>query len=173
MIFVLQPERKCFPFTCPWMLATVWFSGFAVGIFICKRAVPVFLSLMRGMSFGPVSIVGLLLSAGIPILISAIAVIISRPWLLLTVCFFKAMVYLLFSVSVIIHFSEAGWLVQQLLMAYEILSLPILYIFWLRCFRLGKLPSAIFFLGMVSLEVMALAFVYRVITPFCTGLEIL
>ena len=173
MTFVLQPERKCFPFTCPWMLATIWFSGFAVGIFICSKALPLLLSLMRGMSFDSVSIVGLILSAGIPILISAVAVIISRPWLLLTVCFFKAMFYLVFSVSVIVHFAEAGWLVQRLLMANEICGLPILYAFWRGCFRLGKLPSATQCFGMVSLEVLVLTFVYQVVTPFFTGLEIL
>lgn len=173
MTFVLQPERKCFPFTCPWMLATVWFSGFAVGIFICGKALPLLLSLMRGMSVGSVSIVGLLLSAGIPILISAFAVIISRPLLLLLVCFCKAIFYLLFSVSLVFYFGEGGWLVQRLLMANEILGLPILYIFWLRCFRHEKLPGATPCMGVVLSEVLVVTFVYRVVAPFLTGLDIL
>lgn len=173
MTYVLQPERKCFHFTSPRLLATVWFTGFAVGIFICDDAVPFLLSVMRGMSFESVSIVGLLVSSGIPFLISAVAVIYSRPGLFLTVCFLKAIGFLLFSASLIFQFGAGGWLIQGLLMSHEILSLPIWYIFTLRCLRYGKLPDAFECFGLCSLEILSLTFSCCTADPMISSLGIL
>jgi hypothetical protein len=171
--FVLQPERKCLPLTRPWLLPTVWITGFAAGIFVSKRAAPLFLSLMRGLSFDSVSIVGLIVSAGVPFLISAFAVIYSRPLLFYSVCFLKSFYFVFSSVTIINHYGSGGWLVQRFLMANEILNLPILYTFWLRCFRLRKLPGATEWLGFISLEMLVLTFVYRLPASLLTELGIL
>lgn len=173
MTFVLQPERKWFQLTCPWLLSTVWITGFAAGIFVSKRAVPLFLSLMRGTSFDSVSIVGLIVSAGVPFLISAFAVIYSRPAILLSVCFLKACCYTLSSVCLMLHYGEGGWLIRWLLMAHESLSLPVLYLFWLRYFRFWKFPSVTECIWLGSLEIMFLTFAYRIAAPVYAGLEIL
>ena len=173
MTFVLQPERKCFHLTCPWLLSSVWFTGFAAGIFICKRAVPLLTSLMRGMCFDSVSIVGLIVSAGVPFLISAFAVIYSRPALVLAVCFLKACLYMICAASLMVHYGGSGWLIQWLLMAHESLSLPVLYLFWRRCFRFGKLPPATECIWLGSLEILVVTLAYRLAAPLYAGSEIL
>ena len=173
MTFVLQPERKSFRITYPWLPASVWFTGFVVGISICNEAAPVMLSMMRGITLGSVSIVGLLVSVGIPFLISAVAVIYSSPALFLSVFLLKAISFLPFCVCVIRSYGAGGWLVQMLLMSHEILSLPIWYTFCLRCLRFGKLPGACECLGLCSLEILVLAFSRQVADPLICGLEIL
>lgn len=171
MTFVLQPERKCLPLTRPWLLPTVWITGFAAGIFVSKRAAPLFLSLMRGLSFDSVSIVGLIVTAGVPFLISAFAVIYSRPAILLSVCFLKAFFYTLSSACLMLQYGEGGWLIRWCLMTHESLSLPVLYLFWLRYFRSGKFPSATECIWLGSLEILILTFAYRIAAPLYAGLE--
>lgn len=171
MTFVLQPERKWLHLTRPWLLPIVWITGFAVGIFVSQLAVPLLLPLMRGMSFDSVSIVGLIVSSSVPFLISAFAVIYSRPVVLLSVCFLKTCFYTLSSVCLMQHYREGGWLIRWFLMAHENLGLPVLYLFWLRYFRLGKIPSATECIWLGSLEILILTFAYRIAAPLYAALE--
>lgn len=154
-------------------LAFVWFAGLSAGIFLCKKAAPFFLPLMRGMSIGSVSIVGLIVSAAIPFLISAFAVMYFSPPVLFAGCFLKALGFMLFSLLLILHFGEGGWLVQLFVLFHEIAGIPILYLFWIRSFRFGKLPPISECLGLFSLEILVITTTYRVMVPFLSGLKIL
>ena len=91
--------------------------------------------LMDGVFF--VSIVGHFLSVLFPFLISALAVFISRPWLLLPVAFGKGFSFFYVSVGTLSSLGSSGGFFRLLLMFSDIICLPLLYFFWHRHIRSG------------------------------------
>lgn len=173
MNFVLQCIHAKFCHTFHWLLAFVWSLGFLAGLSVFKLSAPSFISLMHGFSFGSVSIVGLIISVTFPFLISALAVLYSKPLLVFTVCFLKAFFFTLVSISVILCYGSGGWVIHRLAMAHEVLSLPILYTFWYRSFYYRKIPSLSECFGWICIEFLILAMDYQLINPFLLSLEIL
>lgn len=171
MTIVLQSDhaKYCQLYHC--LLAFVWLTGLFTGFLFYCRYAPLFLPLMRRIHFDSVSIVGLLFSAFIPFLISAFAVIFSRPSLLLTVCFIKAFFFTLLSSAFFNRYGDSGWLVQRLILFHELFSFPILYTFWCRFFRLHKLPSIPECLLWICLEMLIVAMAYGLLEPIIKGLE--
>lgn len=84
-------RKYCFLF-----LAFCWIAGLLSGASACLAAGDSLNSLMRGAAARPVSIVSLLGVTMFPFLLSAFAVYISEPWLLLIVSFGDAFVLPLF-----------------------------------------------------------------------------
>lgn len=80
----------------------------------------------------PVSIVSLLGVTMFPFLLSAFAVYISEPWLLLIVSFGDAFVLSFVSLGVMRCGGSAGWLVRWLLVFSASLASPLMYLYWLR-----------------------------------------
>ena len=80
-------RKYCFLF-----LAFCWIAGLLSGASACLAAGDSLNSLMRGAAARPVSIVSLLGVTMFPFLLSAFAVYISEPWLLLIVSFGDAFV---------------------------------------------------------------------------------
>ena len=98
-------RKDCFLF-----LAFCWIAGLVSGASACLAAGDSLNSLMRGAAARPVSIVSLLSVTMFPFLLSALAVYISEPWLLLIVSFGDAFV----------------------LSFVSLLASPLMYLSWLR-----------------------------------------
>ena len=120
--------RKC----CFLLLALCWVAGLLSGVYVFLSAGSSLDSVMRSALTGPVSIVGLLCVTIIPFLLSAFAVYISGPWLLLPVCFGDAFVFSFVSLGVTGCGGYAGWLIRWLLVFSASVSSPLLYLYWLR-----------------------------------------
>ena len=167
----LQPDRTKLWFWSFRLLPAFWLGGLCIGFFLYSSACADYFSLMRG-EFS-VSIVGILLSSVFPILISAVAVLIHKPWILLGFAFFKACLFGLVSIVLLQCFGEGGWLVRRFLMFHELCSFPVYYIFLHRCLRIRRLPSPCECICWICLQVLIIDLDYHVISPFFTGLTIL
>lgn len=152
------------------ILAFSWLLGLICGILVCLSAGNSFASWMRSTVYGAVSIVSLLFVTILPFLFSALAVYLSKPVLLLVICFCKAFLLSYVSLGVYQAFGSAGWLVRYLLSFSECMSAPLLYWCWQR-YLLGK--ASLF--GWESAYAFALAVLigsadYCIISPFLASL---
>ena len=114
------------------LLAFCWTSGFVVGFLFYKYNLHTLSSLMRRISLAPVSIVGLLLTFLLPFLFSAFAVIFHTPIWIFPISVCKAFLFAIVSIGIIDCIGSAGWLYRILLLTGDILSMPALYLYWLR-----------------------------------------
>lgn len=147
-------------------LAFSWVLGSVFGAITSFYASDSLLSLMRMTAVSPVSIVSLLSAILLPLLFSAFAVYISNVWLLIPAAFFKAFLYHFFCFGILRSFGSAGWLIRLLLIFSDTLTLPVLWMYWLRsikgtreglAFRTIPAVCAVFLIGSVD---------YSVISPF-------
>ena len=125
------PSSRQFP--CKILLLAGWCLGLVLGICYVSQADGSFFVLMRRAAESPVSIVGLLAVLVLPFLITAFAVLISRPQLLILLAFLKAFSFGACACCVDQAFLSAGWLLRIFLMFSDLLSLPVLLWLWLRC----------------------------------------
>lgn len=151
-------------------LALFWFAGLLCGIFAYLSAEDSILSLMRMTPSGSVSIVGLLCVTVLPFLLSAFAVSISMPALILLLCFCKAFLFAFVSLGVLQVFGTAGWLFRWLFLFGDCAVIPVLYCFWLQHpvvlrqafhWKTALLPTAGLIIGIVD---------YRIISLLLAGL---
>lgn len=120
-------RKACIP-----LLAFCWFSGIALGALTGCSAGDSAISLMRAVSDFDVSIVALFFSQVLPFLISAIAVYIHAPWLLLLISFGKAFTFSFCASILTLAYGSAGWLLRLLLMFSDFCLCPVLLLFWAR-----------------------------------------
>lgn len=154
-------------------LAVCWTAGLGCGIWSCFLADDSISSLMRSCLNGSVSIVGLLTVTLLPFLLSAFAVLLSGPWLLFGIAFGKGFVFAFVSMASLAGFGCAGWLLRFFLCFSDCLSLPLLYWFWLRCFRSSGtgFGTCIFLTGALLFLIGSID--YCLIVPFLADLIIL
>lgn len=150
---------------CNYFLAFAWFSGLICGTLVSLQTRNSLSALMRSALSAPVSIVGLLCVTVLPFLFSAFAVFLSKPILLLPICFAKAFVFAFCSTCILQAFGSAGWLIRWLLLFGDCASIPLLYWFWMR-----YLPGKRHLFCLESVWVFSLSFLtagisYRVISP--------
>ena len=112
-------------------LAACFLTGLILGIRM-SHGVDFSVSLMRGALSSTVSIVRLLSVLLLPLLFSALAVFFSKPQLLYPIAFLKAFVFSFVSAGICTGFGSAGWLARPLIMFSDSLSLPMLWLYWLR-----------------------------------------
>ena len=155
----------------PLLLGLVWASGFATGGFIHCVFGSVFFPWMRGIIFLPVSIVGLFCAACFPFLFSVFAVYLGLRWLLYPVCFGKALIFSLISSALWVHFGTAGWLAWLLIMFNDVISLPLLYRYWLRYISGLRPFSIVDVLLTVSCLLIIGSVDYYCISPFLATLS--
>lgn len=118
------------------LLAFFWLSGILAGIRMYACSGISFASWMRG-SLGAVSIVSLTTVTLLPFLLSAIAVSLSCRWLIYPLAIGKGLSFSFVSMGCLCSFGCSGWLIGCLFCFSELISVPMLYWFWLRCLR-GK-----------------------------------
>ena len=114
------------------ILAVVWLIGLFVGMYLGSNADNSYFLLMRMALNTRVSIVGLLGISCLPFLLSAYAVYLGKPKLILLVCFCKAVLFTSCGYAVLISFGSAGWLIRLLLQFSDIVLLPLYCWFSIR-----------------------------------------
>ena len=114
------------------LLAFSFFAGLLMGVTLFLGVNAAQLSLMRGSGNGSVSIVLLFVTNCLPFLISAYAVYLSKAWLLFPVAFLRGCLFAFAAMGTGSCFGSAGWLFRPLFLFSDTLSLPVLYLFWLR-----------------------------------------
>lgn len=121
--------------TSPWLLALSWIIGMLLGIPAALAASEFLVPMMRGSVSYPVSIPGLLAATLLPFLISAYAVSLSEPWLLLFISTIKAFGFSFCACGVSLAFGQSSWLVRFLFLFSDHCLIPVLYLYWLRHIR--------------------------------------
>lgn len=157
--------RKAYPF----FLAFFWLCGLCSGIMAFALADISFFPLMRSFSDCAVSIAGLLW-ATLPFLISAAAVFLVAPWLVYPVCFAKAFLLSFLTCGIYSIFGSAGWLICMLILFGDLVTVPLLYGYWLYALS----EKGLFRKTSVAFALSALLLVYslehRFISPFAAHL---
>ena len=69
----------------------------------------------------------------LPFLLSAFAVCVSAPRLLIVICAVKAFIFAFCGFGICLIYQRCSWLVLPLCMFSDIFSAPVLYLYWLRC----------------------------------------
>lgn len=118
--------------SCKAVLFTAWIIGLILGIWVAAGAGNSFSLMMRGADPFAVSIPGLLLVTVLPFLITASAVFLSQPWLLVLLIFAKAFSVGYCAWGIMDAYGMASWLVGALLMFSDLGTLPLLMWLWLR-----------------------------------------
>lgn len=154
----------------PFVLAVSVFLGHFLGVCFSLCASSSFLSMMRMAVSSPVSIVSLLSAILLPFLISAVAVYLDRPVLLLPVAFVKAFCFSWVGLGVLSYFGSAGWLIWFLLMFSDCCSLPVLYWYWRRHIRENSSFDWSVSILVLSILVLIGAFDYCFISPFLANI---
>lgn len=118
--------------SCKLILAACWILGLIAGMLVAAGAGDSFSLMMRGVGFSAVSIPGLLLVTALPFLLTALAVFLSQPWMLLLLVFVKAFSFSFCASGIMAVYGSASWLVRFLLMFADGCTLPLLMWLWLR-----------------------------------------
>jgi hypothetical protein len=150
------------------ILASCWCLGLLLGIMAAASAGEDLASKMRSAASQTVSIVPFL--AYVPFLLSAIVIHFRQPWLILLCCMMKAFLFGYCAFAVTLGFGQSGWLVRFLFLFSDVASIPIMYLYWLRCLKENCAKrywfsccclAAIFVVGLID---------YCWIAPFLAGL---
>lgn len=148
------------------ILAVVWLLGLLLGTVISICAGDSLVSLMRMAVSGRVSISGLLSAMVLPFLLSALAVYIQKPVLLVLIAFGKAFLVSYLGLGAMAAYGSAGWLVRWLLMFSDCCSLPLLWLYWLRLLsgkrRFASIETAALMIAVVLIGSLD----YCVVSPF-------
>ena len=108
-------------------LALSWLLGLGLGGLVFRYAGAPLLSLMPLAVNNQLSIVSLFLSTSLPFLLCAFGVHLLQPWLVMTVCFGKALLYGFLVCGVFAAFGSYGWLIRLLLLFTDSLACVLLY----------------------------------------------
>ena len=127
-----------------------WFSGLLTGILLAYIDLPYFSSLVPVAVVQPVSTVGYFVCVFLPLIISALLAAAAKPGLLLVVCFLKAAAFGFSTVLLCSVFHAAGWLAVFLFLFSDVVFLPFLFYFWLRCRCSNGLSGSCLYLCAVS-----------------------
>lgn len=146
-------------------LAFFWICGVVSGVWIYAGAGSSVSSLMRSIPYGAVSIVRSLSVAIVPFLLSAIAVFLSCPLLLLPISFCDGFLYGFISLAALCCFGSAGWLVRLLLCFTIITVAPLNFWFRLRHISGERAASKTEILFFLSLCILVGSIDYSCISP--------
>lgn len=113
------------------LLALFWVAGLLLGAILSLSADTLLLPTMHTALFGSMSISGLLTSLLLPLFFTAFAVYISQPMLLPLIAFLKAFFFSFTAVGFLMTFGASAWLIRNLLMFSETLTLPLLWWLWM------------------------------------------
>lgn len=156
--------------TSPWLLALSWLVGMLLGISAALAASEFLVPMMRESVKCSVSITGLLAATLLPFLLSAYAVSLSEPWLLLIISALKAFGFGYCASGVSLAFGQSSWLVRFLFLFSDHCLIPVLYLYWLRHIR-GQTKAAVWELpACVGFALLVGSIDYCLIAPFLVTL---
>ena len=150
-------------------LSFVFFLGHLLGVWVSGTAGDFFVAQMQTAAASRVSIVGLLASAVVPFLFSAFVVYAGRPLFLIPIAFWKAFLYSYVGYRWWMAWGHAGWLVTGLVMFTGMLSMPVLFWYWMRYVGGRKLEWNVFFLVLGCLVAIGIVD-HQWIVPFLIGI---
>lgn len=133
-----------------------WTIALFLGTSLAYYAVPPLLDSVYPGMFFRASTPGALAASFLPFLLSAFAVSLSRPCLLVAVCFCKGFAFSFVGQAMYLVFGTAGWLIRFLVLFCDIFTVPALILFSLRhvCRErsIGKweLPCFLTYVGIIS-----------------------
>lgn len=152
------------------LLAVCWILGILCGTFLSISAADLPLALMRGMYDPAVSIVSVLYVVYLPFLLSAFAVLLSAPAMILPVCFGKAFLCAYSFCCVFRTFGAIGWIISGIFLFPDWAALPVLYWYWRSVLvRNGRRGLSSFCMAAGILAGIAWLDL-RIISPFGAGL---
>lgn len=119
-------------FTYRLFFAVFWISGLILGVVTALYIDEALFVPFRAMVCRPAPMISLMLTTGLPFLFSAIAVFLSKPWMLIVIAFCKTAVFALVSFMMLLTFGSAGWMMRGMVMFADICTLPFFFGF---CWR--------------------------------------
>jgi len=131
-------HRKSVPAVCNrrmLLLAFFWCFGVFSGVWCVFRQGFLSSSVMRGCLYGYVSIVCLLSTLFLPFLLSAFAVFLSGQWLIFPIALYRGFSFSFVFPGFAQCFGCAGQWIWALLCFSDLVSLPLLFWYWLWCLR--------------------------------------
>lgn len=114
-----------------WALAFFFLAGLISGAIASFRCGPEYISLMRVIPCGSVSIVRLYLLLLVPFLLSYASWVLDSV-LLFPICFCRAFLFSFVHTGFCASYGPSGWLIRWLVLFSDCASLPLLYLFWCR-----------------------------------------
>lgn len=159
-----MPEKR--QSACKFWLLLLWCAGLILGVFFACQADDSTILMMRSAASAPVSISGLLVVFLLPFLLSASAVYLSQPLLLLATAFAKAFSFGFCAYAVDSAFRSAGWLMCLLLMFSDLCFLPVLMWFWLRHITGNRRSADVDLAVCAAIAVCIGLFDYCIVSPF-------
>lgn len=147
------------------LLGMAWLLGMLIAVVTYSQTC--ISSMMHLAASDQVSIVSLIVSVLLPYLLSAFAVYISKPLLLLPIAFLRGFSLMLVLIGTTEAFGSAGWLVRSLFLFSDLFFMPFLYLFWRRSIsgapKDGRWVCCAAGLILACLD-------YRFVSPFLAGL---
>ena len=153
------------------ILAFSLFAGLLFGFRLFENADSSFTSLMRISLIQNVSIVSQLSVLLLPFLFSAFACCACTAWTVLPISFIKGLCFGFSQAAIFSSFSSASWMVYLFLMFSNIMTLPILVFFWIRCLSKAQHMMLHFFISTLSV-LLIIAIDHYYIIPYITSLFI-
>lgn len=114
------------------LLAFYAFTGLLFGSLIIRHIDPSFYTLMRSVLSNSVSIVGLIVVNFLPVLITSVIALLSKPYLFFPLSFFKNFSLVVVRCLVFFSFGQAWWLIGNMISLSNVVVMPLLYWFWIR-----------------------------------------
>lgn len=114
------------------IFCSIWSLGVISGVYIFCTTPLTALSLIRSSVIMPISFIGLIFAQTIPLLITYLACLLSKPLLIYPVAFMKAFSYGLCTFGIAVTFGDAGWLVRLLILFPDFCIVCVLIWFWIR-----------------------------------------
>lgn len=114
------------------LLGICWMLGMAAGCIYSQRFGDLSAGMIRQTALTLPTFVGSVSVALLPFLLSAFAVSICEPWLLLAISSFKAFSFSFCAWGVCLAFGKSSWLVLFLFLFSDFCLVPALYLYWLR-----------------------------------------
>lgn len=117
---------------CRLLFALSLFVGLILGVISASSASDSVILLMRLAISRPVSIVGLLSIYLLPFVSSILAVFLSKSWMLLPICFLKALIFGFCARVITVLAGDPDWLLHILFLFSDTCSFVMLCWFWIR-----------------------------------------
>ncbi len=166
---LFSPSKRNCCKTISVFLAFAYFAGALLGAWVSLQADDSLRSIMRAVVTGPGSFFDLLLVRLLPLLFTAFAVYIGQCWLLVPIAFVRAFLFAFLRVGIQAAFGDAGWLIMWLFAFSSLMSMPLLWFFWICCIRQRERFFPVYFplaaLAMLGLTI----FDYYLVLPFGLG----
>ena len=122
----------------PLLLSLSWLFGMTLGCISCQKCQEQSVAMIHQNVSAIPSMVGAGSVVFLPVLLSAFAVSICEPCLLLVISTFKAFSFSFCAWGVCLAFGQSSWLVLFLFLFSDICLIPALYFYWLRHIRQGS-----------------------------------